>query len=362
MGSQHRIHTLERFATALFAAAGLDTDKAATVAHFLVRTDAMGRSTHGLAMAPLYLAEIEKGRASAGVDAGMATSCEVQVIKDSGITAVWDARYLPGHWVMNRAIATALPRAQEHGLAAIAIRRCHHIGCLAALVKVAADAGCVALIANSEPAGQRAAPFGGKQALLTPNPFAFGYPGRPNAVLVDISATITTTSMTRQKHATGERFEHAWLNDANGQPTRDPAVLEHSTPRGSLQLLGGAEYGHKGFGLSLMVEALSQGLSGHGRQDAPQRWGGNVYLQVLAPSHFAGDEAFAAQTGFLGQACRTNPPIDPAHPVRLPGDQATRRIEQAQSQGLHLEERTRLALNTWASKLGVSSPLTGTLT
>ena len=33
----------------------MDADKAATVARLLVLTDAMGRRTHGLAMAPLYL-------------------------------------------------------------------------------------------------------------------------------------------------------------------------------------------------------------------------------------------------------------------------------------------------------------------
>jgi LDH2 family malate/lactate/ureidoglycolate dehydrogenase len=350
------IETLERFTTALFAAAGLDADKAATVAHFLVLTDAMGRPTHGLAMAPLYLTEIEKGRASAGLDAGMAATGDVHVVKDTGLTAVWDARYLPGHWVMSRALATALPRAQQHGLAAIAIRRCHHIGCLAALVKVAADAGCIALIANSEPAGQRVAPYGGRQALFTPNPIALGYPGQAHAVLVDVSTSITTTSMTRQKHAAGELFEHPWLNDALGQPTRDPTVLEHTRPRGSLQLLGGAEYGHKGFGLSLMVEALSQGLSGHGRLDAPQRWGGNVYLQVMAPSHFAGDEAFAAQTGFLADACRSNPPIDPNTPVRLPGDHAAEALATAERNGLKLDPQTQNALIHWATTLNVRTP------
>ena len=68
--------------------------------------------------------------------------------------------------------------------------------------------------------------------------------------------------MTPQKHARGELFDHPWLLDAQGTPTRDPAVLEHSEPRGSMQFLGGVESGPKGFGLALMVEALSQGLSG----------------------------------------------------------------------------------------------------
>jgi LDH2 family malate/lactate/ureidoglycolate dehydrogenase len=47
---------------------------------------------------------------------------------------------------------------------------------------------------------------------------------------VDICASIATTSMTRQKYAAGELFEPPWLLDAQGNPTRDPAVLEHSGP------------------------------------------------------------------------------------------------------------------------------------
>jgi L-lactate dehydrogenase len=64
-------------------------------------------------------------------------------------------------------------------------------------------------------------------------------------------------------------------------------------------LLGGLEYGHKGFGLALMVEALTQGLSGLGRKDTEKRWGGNVFLQVLNPDAFAGREAFLTQMDYL---------------------------------------------------------------
>jgi L-lactate dehydrogenase len=114
---------LEAFARALFSAAGMDAEKAATVARLLVLTDAMGRRTHGLAMAPLYLADIEKGRASGGAEAGMAARGEPEVLKDSGITAVWDGRHLPGLWLVAEAIERVIPRAAAHGMAAVAIRR-----------------------------------------------------------------------------------------------------------------------------------------------------------------------------------------------------------------------------------------------
>jgi LDH2 family malate/lactate/ureidoglycolate dehydrogenase len=345
----HQPQALETFATALFREAGMEADKAASVARLLVLTDAMGRRTHGLAQAPAYLAEIQKGN--------MASTGSYAVVKDNGMTsALWDGNYLPGLWLVEQAIETCLPRAKKYGLAAVAMKRNHHIGCLAALCKIATDQGCIALITNSDPGGERVAPFGGTQALMTPNPFAIGYPGTPNAVLVDICASITTTSMTRQKHARGELFEHAWLQDAHGAPTRDPAVLEHTEPRGSLQLMGGAEYGHKGFGLSLMVEALSQGLSGHGRKDAPKRWGGSTYVQVISPGSFSGAAVFAEQMDYLSDRCRSNKPIDPAQPVRMPGDQAARGIEGAQRDGISFDPATWSALTHWAGKLGVPLP------
>jgi L-lactate dehydrogenase len=300
-------------------------------------------------MAPLYLADIAKG--------GMALSGAPEVVRDSGATVVWDGGYLPGLWLMSRAIDLAVERAAEVGVVTVAIRRSHHIGCLAALTRQAAERGCVALIANSEPAARRVAPYGGTEALFTPNPLAMGYPGPEHPVLVDMCASITTTSMTRQKHAAGELFDHPWLLDGQGRPTRDPAVLEHTEPRGSLQLVGGPEYGHKGFGLALMIEALSQGLSGHGRADAPARWGGNVFLQVIDPAFFAGREAFIEQTDHLSRQCRANRPIDPARPVRMPGDQAARLERQARAEGIGYEAAAWDALAHWAQRLGVALPI-----
>jgi L-lactate dehydrogenase len=342
------VEALTDFATTLLMANGMDDDKARTVGRLLILTDTMGRRTHGLAMVPLYIAEIRKGE--------MRVTGQPAVVRDTGATLVWDGDYLPGLWLVNTAIEAAIERAATHGVVTVAIRRSHHIGCLAALAKQAADRGYVAIIANSDPAGQRVAPYGGTQPLFTPDPYAIGYPGAEHPVLVDICASITTTSMTRQKFAAGELFDHPWLLDADGKPTRDPAVLEHREPRGSLQLLGGQEYGHKGFGMALMIEALSQGLSGQGRKDAPKRWGGNTFLQVLDPECFAGRDAFAEQMNFLSDRCRENRPIDPGRPVRVPGDLAARGVANAQKQGVAFDATTWAAIARCAGEAGVPLP------
>lgn len=52
---------LVTFASSLLQHAGLDRDKADVTADGLVTADAMGHSTHGLALLPEYLEEIAAG-------------------------------------------------------------------------------------------------------------------------------------------------------------------------------------------------------------------------------------------------------------------------------------------------------------
>jgi L-lactate dehydrogenase len=135
--------------------------------------------------------------------------------------------------------------------------------------------------------------------------------------------------------------------------------MEGTTDRGSLMLLGGEEAGHKGFGLALMVEALTQGLAGHGRLDAPQRWGASVFLQLVDPDAFAGREAFVAQMAFLAERCHANAPIDPNRPVRLPGEQADRSIAEAERHGVLFSAETASVMRGWAGKLGIDAGVLG---
>jgi LDH2 family malate/lactate/ureidoglycolate dehydrogenase len=336
-----------RFASTLFAAAGLDPDKADIVARLLVLTDMLGRRTHGVAQCPAYLDQLASG--------GMTKSGAPETVRDTGPTVVWDGHYLPGLWLMDQALALGFERLPRHGVVTFAMRHSHHIGCLASLAKAATDRGFYVFIASSGPHTKAVAPYGGKAGLFSPNPLAIGFPTRRMPVLVDICATLTTISVTREKTAANELLDHPWALDSAGNPTRHPSVVERATDRGSLMLLGGQEAGHKGFGLALMVEALTQGLAGFGRKDAPTRWGASVYMQLIDPDAFAGRDAFLDQVSFFADQCRRNPPIDPERPVRLPGEQATRLVEQCRCDGVPVTPEAVMALRQWAERLGVDA-------
>jgi LDH2 family malate/lactate/ureidoglycolate dehydrogenase len=338
---------LATFAEQLLGAAGLDEDKSKTVARLLVRADAMGHTTHGLAQLADYLDEIETG--------GMAKSGAARVVSDRGAAVVWDGQRLPGVWLTSKAIDLAITRAREHGLCAISIRRSHHIGCLASFLPDATEAGMMAIIASSDPSDAMVAPYGGTRAVFTPDPIAIGIPTHQQPVLIDISASITTAGMSARLRKAGKRFPGPWAISAAGHPTDDPNVLTDD-PKGCLLPVGGVDHGHKGYGLALMVEALTQGLSGYGRADQETGWGASVFVQVFDPQAFAGLDLFARQTQTIVSACQNNPPIRADRPVRLPGATALAGLRHAEAAGMELYPGILDGLRAFAAKYGVGLP------
>jgi len=344
---RYTVDSLRQLAHGLFVAAGMEAEKASAVAEVLITGDMVGQRTHGMALCPQYLEQIEKGL--------MAKSGAPEVVRDSGAVFVWDGNYLPGPWLASRAIAQAAERVAGHGVVTAVIRRSHHIACLTSLIKQATDHGLAVILASSDPAFGFIAPYGGKEPLFTPNPIAIGYPGTDAPVWIDVSTSITTVGMARQKSAADTPFAHPWLMDGEGNPTNDPHVLDPGA-KGTLLPLGGREYGHKGFGLSLMVEMLTHGLGGFGRLDSEPRWGANVFLQLLDPAAFAGRDAFLRQMDYLTGRCHANAPIDPANPVRMPGEMAQRRIREANVSGIDVAPKVLEALAAAAGRYGVTLP------
>ena len=335
------------FTARLFGAAGLAEDKAHTTARLLVEADLMGHTTHGLALAPAYLDQIAAGK--------MAVDGDPHVVSDGGAVVTWDGRTLPGVWLTAKAIELAKLRASHHGVGIVSIRRSHHIACLAAFLPLATDENKMIILSTSDPAASSVAPFGGRKAVYTPDPIAVGIPTPGDPILIDISASVTTNGLSARYKAEGRRMPQQWLLDADGQPSDDPSVI-FADPAGSILPMGGLDHGHKGYGLGLMIEAMTQALSGYGRADAPEGWGASVFVQVMDPAAFGGVDAYLRQSGWLANACRNSPPRPGFERVRLPGDSAMARRREARQNGVTLYPGILDGLKGQASKLEVAMP------
>ena len=338
---------LEDFAQTLLQRAGLAPDRARDVAQILVEGDLLGHDTHGLQLLPAYLADIESG--------GMTATGDPLVLADHGAVLAWDGRRLPGPWLTLRAIDEASRRARAFGTGIVNIRRSHHIAALAPYARRVAEDGLVLLLLTSAPAACTVAPFGGTSGVFSPSPIGVGIPTSSAPMMIDVSTSITTNGLTGRLAQEGRKLPAPWLIDEHGTPTDDPAVLV--APRaGTILPLGGVDAGHKGYGLSLLVEALTAGLAGQGRSDPGARWGGTVFVQIIDPQAFNGREAFEQQMDWIAGQCERNPPVRADAPVRLPGHRGLALREQALRQGVALSPGIVAGLAAWSDKLRVPMP------
>jgi LDH2 family malate/lactate/ureidoglycolate dehydrogenase len=313
------------FATEALKATGLGEEPSRSVAQGLLEADLFGHTTHGLALLADYIEELRSG--------GMEKEGRPQVLASLGAVECWDARRLPGIWTTNLAIDAAVAKAETLGTGIIALRRSHHIACLATFLEAPARKGFIVLVLTSDPSAGMVAPFGGLTPVITPNPIAAGIPADPDPIILDVSMSITTAGLSARIKAAGGRLPGQWLIGPDGQPTDDPAVLDKG---GALLPMGGLDHGHKGYALGLLVEALTQGLSGYGRADHVKEWGAAVTVMAIKPGAFGSQSDFARQVAWLAQACHASAPLDPAHPVRLPGEKAFARRRHALAHGVEL--------------------------
>jgi L-lactate dehydrogenase len=188
---------------------------------------------------------------------------------------------------------------------------------------------------------------------MTPNPIAAGIPRDPDPILIDVSMSTTAAGVVARHKALGKKLPGAWVLDSSGQATDDPNAFSNG---GSILPIGGVDNGYKGFGMGLLVEALTQSLTGFGRADEPKDWGAGVWVVAFAPAQLTGDQAFRRQTNWIADACIGQESLDPARPIRIPGQLAIERKREALQNGLALPEIVYGRLTALAKRRGVPLP------
>lgn len=352
MSTPPRYHhdALRAYTHGLLLGAGMAPDKADSVAEVLLEGELMGKVTHGLALLAPYLRDIASG--------GMALDGEPEIVNDFGACLTWDGRKLPGPWLMVRAVDEAVARAERFGIGAVALQRGHHTGCLAAYLRRAIKRGHALFIALTDPGHRSVAPFGGVTPVLTSNPLAFGAPTSGNPILIDLSTSMATNGMVGRLRSQGRHFDYPAMLDNQGRASADPTVAV-SDPPGTILPLGGLEMGHKGYGISLMVELLAGCIAGLGRAKHKDTSSTNcVFLLAINPAAFGGTETYLEEADWLVNACRGSTPRPGVDKVGVPGDDSTTRRARHLRDGLALDAQVMAALAPFAAKYSVTSPST----
>jgi LDH2 family malate/lactate/ureidoglycolate dehydrogenase len=339
---------LDRFAAALFEAAGVGTDDAAHAASVLVDADARGVASHGVARLPVYLDRMASG--------GTSPSARPVLEHERGATAVVNGCSALGLVVARFGMQHAIRLAHEYGIGAVSCRNSGHFGAAAAYARMAPDQGCVGISMTNVNVAM--APWGSISPLLGNNPIAIAAPTSGAPFVLDLALSTVARGKIRLAAASGEPIPPGWALDAEGRPTVDP----HVALAGLITPLGGP----KGSALAIAVDILSALLSGastspdvapQAAHDRPQDVG-HFFLAVHVAS-FVDLGTFVSRIDGMLDRIRTSTPAAGVERILAPGDLERDAELRAEQEGIRLQQSTWQALRERAEANGVTPPTIG---
>ena len=338
---------LEKFAVDLLISGGFTKDEADITAKSLILSNLMGHDSHGIMRVRGYVTDLANGNAASDVT--------LKILQESPGSIHADAQLGLGQVQMPRLLDSMFQKADTNGIITGSLMNCGHIGRLGEWVEHIADKGYAGFATvNDNGTFIQVAPAGGKKSRTSTNPLAFGIPLKNgDHFTIDLSTSATAMGKVRLAHLAGTAMEEGLLQDHAGNPTTNAACL-FEEPKGSILPFGG----YKGFAISMMIDCLVSGLSGGFTPPAPKgaKPANNVLVCIWNPRFFAGLEHMQDETEKYLEYVRGTEPIDPANPVRVPGDRAKAVYKERMEKGIPVEQNLWDALVKYAGKLGVSAP------
>jgi hydroxycarboxylate dehydrogenase B len=174
--------------------------------------------------------------------------------------------------------------------------------------------------------------------------------------VLDIGTSVCAEGKVRVAFNKGQPVPEGWLLDPQGRPTTDAGVL-YREPRGTILPLGGPQ-AYKGFGIGLLLDMFTGGLSGApcSHPSRPNLSANAVLFIVLDVEQFAGAEHFLREVSALAEAVRTCPRAEGVKEVTLPGDPERREKDRRLKAGVYLDDGTWGQLVNLATQMKVPVP------
>jgi uncharacterized oxidoreductase len=215
------------------------------------------------------------------------------------------------------------------------------------------------MMSNTGGHGQWVAPFGGLAGRLATDPFSIAVPtdsGDP--LMFDFATSIAPEGKVRSLMTAGEKLPVGWVIDHQGRPSTNPADL-YGPPRGALLPFGG----HKGFGLSMLIDALAGGLSGAGcctSADRPMDGKTDgVFLLAVNVADFCSLSEFQSLVTRLVEHVKASPATDSNVGVIVPGELESRTRRERLLNGIPIHSATWDLVVQCAVQAGVVVPFVG---
>ncbi len=329
MNFQHDELTL--LAENVFVAAGCDREEALRVASHLVEANLVGHDSHGVIRIPSYVEWLRDGKVLANQTP--------RVVNENDVIAVVDGEFGLGQTIGEKAMQLGIEKSIKHGVSVIALRNAGHLGRIGDWAEMVAQAGMISLhFVNTSGAGMLVAPFGGIDRRLSANPVAAGVPtenGEP--IILDMSACTVAEGKIRVALNRNEMVADGCLIDSEGNPTSDPKLFYGDPPGAILPISG-----HKGSGLSLIIEMLAGALTGGSCTNPENAWrvANGMLSIIIDPSFFASATEFFPEVDRFVEFVKSSRTVDANGEILMPGEIEQRTKVQRLKSGIELDETT----------------------
>ena len=321
--------SLSNFVTGIFQGAGCSEKGARDMAECLVQTNLWGIDSHGVLRTPEYLKRFQFG--------AMNNQPEVRTIKTSGALEVLDADNGAGYVAGRAAMSRAIELAKTGNIAAVGIINSNHCGAASLYARMALEHGMIG-IAMSNVAPNMVAP-GGSKPITGNNPIAVAVPTFGDFPFVfDISLSAVSGGKILVAAKNSEQIPLGWATDREGRPTTDPNVGF----KGFLLPMGG----HKGFGLSLLVDILCGVITGGSFQHElksmyvyPNDPSNTAHLMlVINPLCLMSKDQLKTRMAEFFETVKQSPMWDEDSEMLLPGEIEYRKEKERLSGGIPIPE------------------------
>jgi uncharacterized oxidoreductase len=329
----------------ILRAANTNAEEAQVVRRHMIGANLVGHDSHGVILLPTYVDRIKRGHIVPGA--------KFEIVREGPTTARINGNWGFGQVVSERAMQLAIDKAKTYQLAAVTVFHQSHVGRVGDYPLMAARAGFIGVMtADSGKTSKAVAPFGGRVARLGTNPLCIAMPSDlEGPVFIDMATSAVAAGKIGVARNRKQQIPIGWIVDKDGRPTTDPNAYY----AGGAILPVGGDQGHKGYGLSFMIEILSGILTGLGFGIDPKGpHNDGVFMAVFAVDAFRPLEEFKRDIADFVKYVKDTPPAEGFKEVLYPGEIEYRTEQQRRRDGIPIEEETWRQLTELAKASGVA--------
>ena len=336
----------------IFEKEGFSAEDARAIADVLMQADLFGIESHGAQRLMYYHSNIRRGSVN--------VAAKPEVLRETPVSVLIDGHFGMGALTAQYAMRRAICKAKQTGVGIAVVRNSTHFGIAGYYTLMAEREGLASFSMTNT--GPIMVPTFGREMMLGTNPMAFCMPADPYPFWFDASTTVVTLGKVEVYSKRGRAMPQGWTIDGDGAPCTDAARMNKAIlagERGGILPLGGAgetHGGHKGYGLGIMVEALT-GVLAQG-MTSPEMCGAHGdhtchFFMAFDPAMFGDPQEIRARMSAYLNALRQSERIPGCERIYTPGEKAYEAMARRLAQGVPVEENTLAEVRQIARELGV---------